>query len=155
MGLDLVQPARLKFTRALRALFHLTRCLRTLRAKGSGQINALSKDALHIALTRAESPSRAPRAATRGGFAAARAACVSTWLGERYILCTVDATYTCERGVLSEFPAACTCAFYFHLTRCLRALRARLQSSLTFGDRAARAIRRALVGAEQRFIVLV
>ena len=30
-----------------------------------------------------QSPSRAPRAATRGGFAAARAACVSTWLGER------------------------------------------------------------------------
>ena len=30
-----------------------------------------------------QSPSRAPRAATRGGcFAAARAACVSTWLGE-------------------------------------------------------------------------
>ena len=31
-----------------------------------------------------QSPSRAPRAATRGAcFAAARAACVSTWLGER------------------------------------------------------------------------
>ena len=29
-----------------------------------------------------QSPSRAPSAATRGGFAAARAACVSTWLGE-------------------------------------------------------------------------
>ena len=29
-----------------------------------------------------QSPSRAPRAATRGGSAAARAACVSTWLGE-------------------------------------------------------------------------
>ena len=31
-----------------------------------------------------QSPSRAPRAATRGDFAAARAACVSTWLGEFY-----------------------------------------------------------------------
>ena len=35
-----------------------------------------------VALTSNQSPSRAPRAATRGGSAAARAACGSTWLGE-------------------------------------------------------------------------
>ena len=76
---------------------HLTRCLRTLRARlrELGLWRAIARRCLACraqrgplgVLPKAKRPrvalTRALRAATRGScFAAARAACVSTWLGE-------------------------------------------------------------------------
>ena len=86
-----------------------------------------------------QSPSRAPRAATRGGlfscFAAARAACVSTWLGER---AAFPLQCKCKK-VKSSHWAAQTLKAYLnnpllnqHILLSL-ALRAQLSSKLTDG----------------------